>query len=129
MASPPKPRILVVEDELFLRDIYVQTLKDAKYRVDSASDGEEALIKMTQGGYDLVLLDVMLPKQDGQQILTKLKQTPPKHPNGKIVYTTNLSQDPKFQAQAKKLGVSGHIIKADLNPDEFLQKVRQFLQT
>ena len=55
-------KILVVEDELFLRDLYIQILKDAEYEVDSAADGDEGLTKLLIGGYYLVFLALIFPK-------------------------------------------------------------------
>ena len=53
-----KSRILVVEDETFLRDLYVEILADEGYEVDTAADGAEGLKKIQMGGYDLILLDI-----------------------------------------------------------------------
>lgn len=59
---PIKKRILVVEDDEFLRDFYHELLDSDGYLADVAADGDEGLAKIKQGGYDLVLLDIMLPK-------------------------------------------------------------------
>ena len=67
-------KILVVEDEEYIRDLYVQILQKEGYLVDSASDGEEAFMKMSKKEYDLILLDIILPKIDGLQVLEKLKK-------------------------------------------------------
>ena len=53
-------KILVVEDDQFLRELYNQLLTEEGYEVDLAADGEEGLTKISKGGYDLVLLDIML---------------------------------------------------------------------
>lgn len=119
-------RILLVEDEEFLREIYTDLLKGAGYEVDVASDGDQALTHMKKGGYDLVLLDVMLPEKDGRTVLFELQSNPPSHPNRQIAYMTNLSHD-GILAEGKDLGVKNVIIKSDLTPDEFLQKVKKML--
>ena len=86
-------RILIVEDDQFLREFYQELLQSEGYTVDVAADGGVALEKLMEGGYDLVLLDIMLPKKDGLQILRELKVSPSKQKNKAIVVLTNLGQD------------------------------------
>jgi len=119
-------KILVVEDELFLRDLYIQILKDAEYEVDSAADGDEGLTKLLIGGYDLVLLDIVLPKRDGIQILKELQKTPPQKPNNAIVVMSNIDKEATI-AEGVALGIKGHIIKSDYTPDQLLAEVTRIL--
>lgn len=119
-------KILVVEDELFLRDLYIQILKEAGYDVDAASDGDEGLKKLMEGGYDLVLLDIVLPKRDGIQILKELKKTPPKNPNKAVVIMSNIDKEATI-AEGVALGIKGHIIKSDYTPDQLLAEVTRIL--
>ena len=119
-------KILVVEDEVFLRDLYLEVLTDAGFTVDTASDGEEACTKMKQGGYDLVLLDIMLPKKDGMQILKELKASPPVSPNKSILILTNLGQEAVI-SEGIALGVRGYIIKSDYTPDQLIAEVQRVL--
>lgn len=119
-------KVLVVEDDKFLRDLYLDLLKSAGFTCDQAEDGDTALTKITSGGYDLVLLDVMLPKLDGLSILRKLKATPPATPNGAIVMLSNLGQD-DAQKQALDLGAKGYMIKSDYTPDQALAKFQSFV--
>src|SRR3989344_1808090 len=86
-------KILIVEDDQFLREFYQELLQAEGYNVDAASDGEIGSQKIQKGGYDLVLLDIMLPKKDGLQILQELKNHPSQLPIGVIVILTNLGQD------------------------------------
>lgn len=122
--SPKK--ILVVEDELYLRDLYVQILKDAGYQTDQAADGEEAFQKMSKGGYDLVLLDIVLPKKDGLQVLRDLKASPPQAPNKSVIIMSNIDKEATI-AEGVSLGIRGHIIKSDYTPDQLLQEVKRVL--
>jgi DNA-binding response OmpR family regulator len=126
MADQTNKKILVVEDELFLRELYVQILKDAGYMIDQASDGDEALIKMSEGGYDLVLLDIVLPKRDGIQILKELQKTPPKNPNHAVVVMSNIDKEATI-AEGVSLGIVGHFIKSDYTPDKLLAEVQKIL--
>jgi two-component system OmpR family response regulator len=68
-------KVLVVEDEPDLLSALVQSLREAGYAVDSAEDGEEGLFKAAGGGYDAVVLDMMLPRIDGWALLGKLRRT------------------------------------------------------
>src|SRR5438045_7214510 len=85
-------RILVVEDEVFLRDVYTNTLQDEGYYIDSAKDGMEALTKMKADAWDLVLLDINLPKMSGFEIAEKLKSDPTYKPPI-VVYLTNMDNE------------------------------------
>lgn len=122
----PSSRILVVEDDQFLRDLYVDLLASEHYEVQAAKDGEEALGKIQEGGYDLVLLDIMLPKKDGVQILSELKQNPPRQANKKIVFLTNMGQESIIK-NGHDYGVVGYLIKSALTPDQFLSEVKKYL--
>lgn len=119
-------RILVVEDDQALRDLYVLILKDAGFTVDEAADGEAALAAMQKGGYDLVLLDIVLPRMDGIKILEHLKVNPPAAPNKKIVVLSNLGQDETI-GNAMALGSVGYLIKSDYTPDQIVLRIQEFL--
>lgn len=119
-------RILVVEDDQFLRDLYHELLTQEGYEVDLSPDGEDGLAKVSKGDYDLVLLDIMLPKIDGLEILKRLKGQPPEKPNGSIVLLTNLGQDSIIK-EGFNLGASGYLIKSSMNPDQVLSEVKVFL--
>jgi len=119
-------RLLVVEDDQFLRELYDQLLKEEGYDVEIAEDGEIGFEKISEGGFDLVLLDIMLPKIDGLEILKKLKEHGPKKPNGPVVLLTNLGQDSIIK-EGFSLGASGYLIKSAMNPDQVLAEVKVFL--
>ncbi|MDP2585960.1 MAG: response regulator, partial [Candidatus Levybacteria bacterium] len=70
-------RILVVEDDLFLRELYIDILSAEGYKVEAAEDGGVALEKMKVGGYHLVLLDIIMPKMDGLSVMRQLQNNPP----------------------------------------------------
>ncbi len=119
-------KILVIEDDQYLRELYQELLQDAGYHVDTASDGDIAFAKLHEGGFNLVLLDMMLPKKDGLQIMKDLKISPAKKPNGPIIALTNLANDMVIK-QCFELGVSGYLVKSDLAPDQILSKVKSYL--
>lgn len=119
-------KILVVEDDDFLREIYMEILKEAGYDIDHAVNGEQAYAKIKQGGYDLVLLDIILPKMDGLQIMRKIKEDPDAKPNKKVVFLTNLDNDEQIK-EALRLG-NGYLIKSQLTPDNLLEEVSVYLK-
>ncbi|MBI3282851.1 response regulator [Candidatus Curtissbacteria bacterium] len=121
-----KKRVLVVEDDQFLRDLYVELLTAEGLSVESAQDGEEALLKLEEGGYDLVLLDIMLPKKDGVAILSQLKSKPPKMANRKIIFLTNMAQESVLK-RGQELGVEGYLVKSSLTPEQFINAVKKYL--
>lgn len=119
-------RILVVEDDQFLREFYQELLSSEGYTVDVAADGEIALNKIKQGGWNLILLDIMLPKKDGLHILNDLRNDPLENPNGSIIILTNLGQDSVIN-QAFGLGAAGYLIKSAMNPAEILTEIHGYL--
>ncbi len=121
-------KILLVEDDKDFREIYESILKDAGYEVATASDGEEGLSKASQGGFDLILLDIMLPKRDGLSILSALKSNPPKIPNKSIVVFSNLSHE-KALKEAMDLGAKGFLIKTNFTPDVLVAKVKSLISS
>ena len=120
-------RILIVEDDQFLREFYQELLQGEKFQVETAEDGEAGLAKAKQGGFSLILLDIMMPKKDGLQVLRELKLAPPANPNGPIVVLTNLGQDIVIK-QCFDMGASGFLIKSAMNPDQVLTEVHAYLQ-
>lgn len=120
-------KILLVEDDKNAISLYKQILESGGYQVEIAEDGEAGLTKIKEGGHSLVLLDVMIPKMDGLAVLSALKKDPPKTPTGKIVLLTNLTHNSILE-EAKSLGAAEYLDKASLNPDQFLEKVKSFLQ-
>ncbi|PIZ66495.1 hypothetical protein CO051_04065 [Candidatus Roizmanbacteria bacterium CG_4_9_14_0_2_um_filter_39_13] len=118
-------KIIVVEDEEYLRDLYIQILQEEGFSVDSAEDGEIGFDKLSKNTYDLVLLDVILPKMDGLQILEKLSKLS-KISFNKIVLLTNLGQD-LVVAKAVDYGVRGYMIKSDYTPEEIINEVKGYL--
>ena len=119
--------VLIVEDDQFLREFYQELLQAEGYFVDVAPDGEVGSQKLLTGGYDLVLLDIMLPKKDGLGVLKDLKTNHPQKPNGPVVVLTNLGQDVIIK-QCFDLGATGYMIKSALNPDQVLQEVNSYLK-
>ncbi len=121
-----KFKVLLVDDDNLLREIYLDLLKGEGYQVEMAVDGDGAFEKMKQGGWDLVLLDVILPKQTGFDVMNRLKNDPPQLPNKVVLFLTNLGNDDEI-TQAKQLG-NGYLIKSNITPEDFLNQVKKHLQ-
>lgn len=120
-------KILIVEDDQFLREFYQELLSGEGFIIDVASDGEAGLAKIRNYEFDLILLDIMMPKLDGLQVLRELKIRGSKNPNVAIVILTNLGQDTVIK-QCFELGAEGYLIKSALNPDQVLVEIRTYLQ-
>ena len=128
MPKKKTAKILLVEDETELRDLYQLLLEDEGYLVDAKADGKQGLQALEQGGYDLMLLDIMLPFIDGLEILSQLQKSrlPSKQNVKSVILLTNLAQDQTI-ARALELGVRGYLIKSDYNPEQLLEAVAGFL--
>jgi CheY-like chemotaxis protein len=118
-------RILIVEDYPSLQLQYQTVLKSEGYDVWTASDGEEALKLATEHKPDLILLDLLLPKQGGLEFLRiyDLK----KHPDVKVVVFSNMASLELYD-EAQKLGATQYLIKANYTPKEVAGAVKAALQ-
>lgn len=118
-------KILIVEDEKDIRELYAEVLKDAGFNVAEAADGETGLREATSGKYDLVLLDIMLPKMDGLQILREIKKDA-KLASLKVLLLTNLSTDNVIK-EGFALGADSYVIKSEMTPDQVINEVNKAL--
>lgn len=118
-------KILLAEDDLFLRDIYTEILQGEGFDVTVAVDGREALTKICMGGWDLVLLDIFMPKLSGMDILREIKDKPPRSLAKHIVIMTN-SDDTTELKQAIAM-TDGFILKSSFTPDKLLEQIRKYL--
>jgi len=118
-------KILVVEDDLFLRELYADVLSAEGYKIETAQDGEEALQKMKIGGYDMVLLDIIMPKMDGLSVMRQMQNNPPQAPNKCVIFLTNLDKDEEIRT-ALQLG-QGYLIKSQITPGSLVQEVKVYL--
>ena len=118
-------KLLVVDDDEYIRDLYEEMLKDSGFEVDTAVDGKEGYEKIIAGSYDLILLDIMMPKMDGVEVLKKLAEDA-KEKAAKVVLLTNLAHDPVMK-EALSLGALAYLIKADMTPDQLVAKIKEYL--
>ncbi len=124
-------RVLCVEDEFFISELYDRALRKAGYDVTTALNGNDGLKLAQTDQYDIILLDLMVPGVSGMEIMKTLRdpvQTPNLH--SRIVITTNLVQDDADRQQIESQA-DGYIIKADVTPNElvsFLEKLKDDIQ-
>ena len=116
--------ILCVEDDRFIGEMYVRSLKKAGYDVDWVVDGHDGLVAARNKTYDLLLLDIMLPELRGGEILTELRAGPQGDliPKTKIIVMTNFDQDDEAR-MAMLEHADEYLIKADITPRKLLAVV------
>lgn len=119
-------RILLIEDDEFIRDIYNEEFIRGGFQIDSVGTGKEGFEKLSQNLYDLLLLDIMLPDINGLEILRQVKQNPSTR-NLKIVLLTNLGQDAIIK-QGFQLGADKYLVKMSYNPDQVVTEVKDLLE-
>jgi len=118
-------RILLAEDDRILRKAGETALRKKGYEVIAAVDGEDALAKARQDPPDLVLLDVMMPKIHGFDVLRGLKGDPQLR-DIPVIMLTNLEQ-PADVKRATDGGAYGYLVKSNLDLDELANKVAEAL--
>ncbi len=123
---PSKPkRILFVEDDDALAGVYLVRLQAEGFDVKRVANGEDALAAATAYHPDLVLLDVMMPKVSGFDVLDILRNTP-ETANLKIIMLTALSQE-SDRKRAEKLGVDDYLVKSQVVISDVIERLKKHL--
>jgi len=118
--APNGKRVLCIEDERFITELYARALTRGGYNVDFETDGQKGLQKAQTDSYDIILIDLMVPTIDGIEILRSLRdpaKTP--HLKAKIMIITNLEQRDEVRADIERQA-DGYIIKAEITPRELV---------
>lgn len=118
-------KILVVEDEEILLTALKEELQTGGYEVEGASDGVEGLSKVKIFKPELILLDLLMPKMDGMEVLQKLKADSETR-DIPVVILTNLSDYEKI-SEALSLGAMDYLVKANYKLEDLLDKVKTVL--
>jgi CheY-like chemotaxis protein len=116
--TPNGKKVLIIEDEQFIGELYIRALSKAGYDVKIIVDGEKALAEAKTNAYDIILLDIMLPNMTGTEILKRLRdssQTP--ELKAKVIITTNLELDDAGRANIESQA-DGYLVKAEITPKE-----------
>ena len=117
-------KILVVEDYESLQKIYKEVLEQEGHAVEVVNDGFVALERATNGVYDLLLVDLLLPHMSGLEFLQAFQ--PKLHPKTKVIICSNFTNAKHIQ-EANDLGVAKHLTKSNLSPKEIAAVVAETL--
>ncbi|MCK6462979.1 MAG: response regulator [Candidatus Pacebacteria bacterium] len=118
-------KLLIVEDDPFLMSVLAEKLKEGGFEIEAAADGENGLEKIRAGNYDLVLLDMVLPKVDGFKVLETMKNDE-KMKSVPVIVLSNL-YDKNNISKATLMGTKDYIVKAYNTPEDIVAKVKKFL--
>ncbi|MDD5071873.1 MAG: response regulator [Patescibacteria group bacterium] len=116
-------KILIIEDEDALSEIYKMKFEQEGYRVFSASDGEEGIAAAKKAKPDLILLDLVLPKMDGYEVLKKLRKEE-REGKSKVYILSNLGQNGEIKKGFAN-GADGYMVKANLTPSQLVKNVEK----
>ena len=121
-----KKKILIVDDDHFLVNMYSIKFSGSGFEVTTSLDGQDTLNKLKDGLVpDVLMLDMIMPGMDGLEILTQIRKEK-LIPQAKIIVLSNQSQESDMQ-RAKDLGISGYIVKATTIPSEVVAEVQRVL--
>lgn len=121
-------KILIVDDDKFLLNMYSLKFQKEGFEVTTASDGAEAVSKL-EGGLvpDAIVLDIVMPVMDGLEVLEKMRQEELAK-NARVLILSNQGQSSDID-KAKRLGIDGYIVKATTIPSEVVAEVFRMLKT
>lgn len=123
--SNEKVKILLIEDEEMLANMYEAKFKNEGFNIEKALDGEEGLNKAKEILPDFILLDIIMPKMDGFAVLKALKEDDSTK-NIPVILLTNLGQEEDMH-RGDELGVVGYLVKANTTPSEVVETVKNKL--
>jgi DNA-binding response OmpR family regulator len=114
-------KVLCIEDENFISELYARALRKAGYDVTTLLSGDDGLRVAKSDEYDVILLDLMIPGITGFEVLRQLHNMPNKL-KPKIIITTNLDQEDDSRNEIESMA-DGYLIKAELTPRQLVQIV------
>lgn len=121
-------KIILVEDDLLLRDLYTTILRQEGFNVIAAEDGEAALAIIEKNrDAKLILTDILLPKVHGIDLIKQLKSSPATQ-DLPVVILTNLTDDGVVK-EAMRLGAKGYLTKVQFTPQELVSKIKELIST
>ncbi|HEY4694501.1 MAG TPA: response regulator [Candidatus Nanoarchaeia archaeon] len=116
-------KILIADDEEILRKIYSDRLTFEGYLVETAADGQEAIDKIASVSPDLILLDILMPKVSGLQVLEFLAANP-KLKTIPVIVLSNVANDENIK-KALSLGARDYLLKTNFSPNEIISKIKE----
>lgn len=117
-------KILIIEDDKFLRELIARKLSDEGFEALEAIDGEEGIKKIKEEKPDLILLDLILPSIDGFEVLSRMKEESNTIP---VIILSNLGQKEEVE-KGLKMGAVDYLIKAHFTPGEIIEKIKNILK-
>lgn len=118
-------RILIIEDEKILAEMYQEKFKQTGFEVISAMEAEEGLRIAEKEKPDLILLDILLPRENGIFFLKNLKNNKEISSIPVIVFSN--FDDPNIRKQAKQFGAKDYLIKTDYTPRQIVEQIKKFI--
>ena len=118
-------KILLIEDEQILSEMYIDKFSEAKFEVISAFDAESGLKIAQKEKPDLIVLDIILPKNDGISFLENLRKN--KETSSMLVVVLSNYDNPKAKKEARRLGAMDYLIKTDFTPTGLTKKIKEYL--
>ncbi|MCD6177703.1 response regulator [bacterium] len=118
-------KILIIEDEKILLEMYRDKLQRAGFKVLTAQDTNEGLTVAKKEKPDLIMLDILLPRENGISFLEKQKNISEISSIPVIAFSN--FDDPDTKKEAYRLGVKDYIIKSNYTPEEILEKIKKYL--
>ena len=115
-------KILIIEDEEVMTNLLERKLSQEGYTVEIARDGEEGLEKMKKEKPDLILLDIIMPRRGGFEVMEEMQKDKELRDISVIVISN--SGQPVELDRAKELGAKDWLIKTEFDPQEVIEKVR-----
>lgn len=122
-----KPKILIVEDDPNLLDLYTFEFKNSGFDVIKAENGIQGLNQVIKEKPNLVVLDIMLPKLDGLSMLKEIRLTPGEVGRTPVVILTAVS-DEAFAKEAMRLGANEYFLKTEFMPNKKMDKIKKWLK-
>ncbi len=126
MQKDKKTKVLIIEDDSYIMDMYKIKFEASNFEVISASDGIMGLKVLEKKKPDIILLDIIMPKMDGFSVLKEIKGNPALA-EIPVILLTNLGQRENIE-KGFDLGATGYIIKAHFTPSEIVKKIRDTLE-
>jgi CheY-like chemotaxis protein len=121
------PKILFVEDDQFIAEIYKKKFETSGLDADNVGTGKAVLRAVKEDSYDLVLLDLVIPEMSGKEVLKELRTNDEYDKNLKIVVFSNLSSA-EDREECLQLGANGFISKTEYTPSEVVEEIQRFLR-
>lgn len=116
-----KKKILIVEDDNFVAEVYLAKLSEMGYETVLAQNGEEGLAELKKGKIDLILLDILMPIMNGIEMLEEVKKNE-EWKNIPVILLTNIGEKESIQ-KVREMGVKNYLIKSHFTPAEVIEKV------